>query len=337
MPHVISVANRYSIFDKPNAIKAHKGKITFLGGLPVVFGFYVSMLIIVPIFSEIPTYSYPPLVCLFAIFLYGLGDDLLSYKPWKKLFFQLLIAGIIVCKCNMYICIEDIFPGLNILRPIWIGFEVIVIAMIINAYNLIDGSDGLCSMLSLIGALVYGVLFYLNGQYFECAMAIALSGALIGFIFYNLSPAYVFMGDSCSTFIGLVFGYFTFKYLNTVNSLNLLSFSNRSVIAFSIVSLPVLDLIRLFLFRLAKGKNPFKGDANHIHHLLLRSGFSKVRVVVFLSLVQLLFIFSAFILLNGPLPASIIFNVLCYVVFIIFVNKQFASKKKTGKEFKLNS
>ena len=342
MPHIIRVANKYSIFDKPSAIKTHEGKISSLGGVPVLFGFYVSILIVVPIFHEIPANSFLPLVSLLAIFLYGLGDDLLNYKPWKKLIFQLFISSIIVYKCHLYLCMDDIFPGLKLLGPFWIGFEVIIIAIIINAYNLIDGSDGLTAILSLIGFLVYGVLFYLDGQYFECAMAIALSGALVGFIFYNLPPAYVFMGDSCSTFIGLAFGYFTFKYLNSASTSSVLSIDSHLILAFSIVSLPVLDLMRLFVYRLTKGKNPFKGDTNHIHHLLLQSGSSKTQVIVILSSVQLLFIFTAFILLNTSLPVIISSNVFWYIIFIIFVKKQFVkkqfiSKKATKKELKLNS
>ncbi len=331
MPHIIRVANKYAIFDKPSAIKAHKVNITFLGGVPVLFGFYVSLLLVVPIFYEIPAYSYPPLVALLAIFLYGLGDDLLNYKPWKKLVFQLLMSSVIVYKCHMYLCMDDVFPGLKLWSPLWMGFEVIIIATIINAYNLIDGSDGVTALLSLIGALVYGLLFYLDGQYFECAMAIALSGALIGFIFYNSPPAYVFMGDSCSTFIGLAFGYFTFKYLSGGSAPSILSIDSRTIFAFSIVSLPVLDLMRLFVYRLFKGKNPFKGDTNHIHHLLSQSGASKMQVLVILSSVQLLFIFTAFILLNSSLSVIISFSVFWYIIFIIFVNKQFISKESNEK------
>jgi UDP-GlcNAc:undecaprenyl-phosphate/decaprenyl-phosphate GlcNAc-1-phosphate transferase len=337
MPHVLRLANKYSIFDKPIGIKKHLGKITFLGGIPVLFGFYVSILIVVPIFYEIPAYTYPLLVSLLVIFVYGLGDDLLNYKPWKKLVVQLLISSIIVYKCNIHFCMSDIFPGLKQLEPFCSGIEVIIIASIINAYNLIDGSDGLTALLSLIGALTYGFLFYLDGQYFESAMAIAMAGALIGFIFYNLPPACVFMGDACSTFLGLAFGYFTFRYLNSGSFSSVLSVSNRSVIAFSIVSVPVLDLIRLFAHRLIKGKNPFKGDVNHIHHLLLQSGFSKMQVVVILSSVQLFFIFAAYMLMKSPISIFILFSIIWYIGLIIFVNKYFTSKRKREKQFNLNS
>jgi len=313
------------------------GKISFLGGIPVLFGFYVSILVVVPIFYEIPVYSYPLLVSLLVIFVYGLGDDLLNYKPWKKLVFQLLVSSIIVYKCNIYICMSEVFPGLKLSEPFCIGIQIVVIASIINAYNLIDGSDGLTALLSLIGSLTYGLLFYLDRQYFESAMAIALAGALIGFIFYNLPPACVFMGDACSTFLGLAFGYFTFKYLNSGGSSSALSTSNRSIIAFSIVSVPVLDLVRLFVFRLIKGKNPFRGDVNHIHHLLIQSGFSKMHVVVILSSIQLFFIFAACMLMKSLVSVFISFSIIWYIGFVVFVNKYYISKKEKKKQFNLNS
>jgi len=207
-------------------------------------------------------------------------DDIKSLKPWTKLLAQIL-AGIILVVAGIgasYInnpfgntiyldAIKlPITIGANVYHIVfWADLLLIVwVVLLTNATNFIDGIDGLASSLSLIaGAIIVSISLKLN-QPSMAVLAAAFSGAIIGFLPFNLPPAKIFLGDSGSMFLGLMLA------ILTVIS------GGKFATLLLVFGLVILDAVYVIIKRLIQGKNPFtSADQTHLHHRLLKAGFSK--------------------------------------------------------------
>ena len=324
IPILVKIANRFHIYDTPSLIKTHKRPTTFLGGVAIIISFLVPISLFLPDIIKKPSYINAYTIILTIIFLHGLCDDFFNYKAIRKLIIQLLLSGLLIFKTKFYLPIDNLFGLVSIPAYISIIITIICTSAIVNAYNLIDGADGLAGSISLIASLFYGILFYLDGNYFFSAMAITLSGGLIAFIFYNKPPAYIFMGDSGSLFIGMILATFTFVFIETPNGLLNFNVSNRIILSFSFLSIPILDMIRLFLYRIYFKTSPFKGDNNHIHHLMAKIGLTSKQTLLIIVTYQLLNIGVSFLALDKSWIGFVLVN-LCMYIFII----QFLRQLKT--------
>jgi UDP-GlcNAc:undecaprenyl-phosphate GlcNAc-1-phosphate transferase len=137
----------------------------------------------------------------------------------------------------------------------------------INAMNMQDGLDGLAAGMALLSALGFAVLSIQMGQSFKFLIASILSGILIGFLVYNFNPAFIFMGDSGSYFLGFVLAYLSVSFTS-------LQHWSTFLAPVLIVGAPVLDTAFAILRRLKKGVSPFSGDRSHFYDLLVSRGFS---------------------------------------------------------------
>lgn len=156
-----------------------------------------------------------------------------------------------------------------------IPFTYFSIIGVTNAINLIDGLNGLAGGISLIAFLSIGVAAYLSGNYVLAFMCIAFVGALGGFLRYNFPKARIFMGDSGSLFLG--FSLAVFSILLTQDE----RFRIEPMFPVIVLLIPIFDTLRVMLVRAFNMKNPFKADKTHLHHLLVRRGFSSVSTVIF--------------------------------------------------------
>ena len=212
------------------------------------------------------------------LYLVGMADDLngISYKA--KFLAQFLAAllmiagGVILKEFHGYIL------------PLWISipFTVFIIVFIINAINLIDGIDGLASGISIIAFIIYGGIFYYCEEYIYALLSFAPLGILLPFFYYNVfgkaeRGRKIFMGDTGSMTIGLLLCFLNIQMGNL--ELPLPDHLNPAVLAFSPLLVPGLDLVRVFLFRIRHGKNPFIADTNHIHHKLMVIGIRPRRAL----------------------------------------------------------
>jgi UDP-N-acetylmuramyl pentapeptide phosphotransferase/UDP-N-acetylglucosamine-1-phosphate transferase len=192
-----------------------------------------------------------------------------------------------------------------------------MIIVITNSINLIDGVDGLAGSLSLIISLTYGYLFYQQGEFDWMLISLSLSGALLGFLFFNFSPAKIFMGDAGSLTVGFIISVFTIHFIES-NSPNLGSYSRLKSapgIALALLIVPLYDTLRVFILRALKRTSPFKADKNHLHHWLIKNGQSHGQVTLILSTVNLLFILMAMALKdNAAYIVMLIIGVLASVV-----------------------
>lgn len=272
IPKIIKVVEHRRLMDDPNNRSSHGAKTPTLGGIAF---FYVLVLALFFIkdrdsFDE-AFHIIPGLTILFII---GLKDDLVVLSPGAKLLAQ--VAAIIFILVNPSFTIFSLNGFLNIneipyyLYLVLAGFMMLTI---INSYNLIDGIDGLASIVGIVIMIIYTTIFYLSQEYFFALVAITMNACLMAFFGFNVSSKKkIFMGDTGSLIVGFVISVLTLKFLalepEAYGELPFL-LENAPLIAISILIVPLFDTARVFAIRLANKRGPFSPDRNHIHHVLI--------------------------------------------------------------------
>ena len=274
VPAIMKVATEKKLYDLPDARKLHTKPIASLGGVGIFIGFSLAA------FLTMATQLSPELRFFFAaalvIFFLGLKDDILILSPKKKFLGQLFAAAIIIHLGGIRIDSMHGFLNLGTL-PLALSYALsyTTIIVVINAYNLIDGVDGLAGSLGVLTTGVFGAYFLIAGLPAYALLSFSMTGALLAFLYYNFNPAKIFMGDSGSLLLGLVNALLVIKFINVADAPGT-AWHLDSVVAigFSILIVPLLDTLRVFSMRLSKKRSPFSPDRNHIHHLLLDRGLN---------------------------------------------------------------
>ena len=321
IPILVKIANRFNIYEATSHIKKHNRNITFLGGVALILAFIIPLSLFIPDSIQKPKYFSAYLILITIIFLHGIGDDFFNYPPKNKFFVQTLLCSLLIYKTGFYLPVETMFAQFAIPQSVSFIITLVSAIGIVNAYNLIDGSDGLAASISLIASLFYAVCFYLDGNMFFCIVALSSASALIAFFLYNKPPAYIFMGDSGSLFLGMLLATFTIVFINEKSTYLDLNVSNRVILAFSFLSIPILDMVRLFSVRIYNKKSPFKGDNNHIHHLMTNIGFTSKQTLLIIITFQILNIGIAFLALNKSWIGFVIVNICTYTIVIQFLRQ----------------
>ena len=256
-PFLFPLSRILGAIDVPlDSRRMHSRPVSRLGGLAVFFGFLIGAAI---------ELSLPLGVGSLVIVSIGIIDDIYRIDAYRKLLFQATAAALAVAAGARAPIGNPVLSAL--LAFLWL-------IALPNAFNLIDGLDGLCARVAIFSSLA---LFALNGS----TAAAALAGAALGFLPYNLRPARMFLGDTGALFIGFSLG---------VISLDALSKNPTQAGAVSVLlifALPLADASTAILRRAAKGKNPFSPDREHFHHKLIDRGFSHKEASLILSLVSL--------------------------------------------------
>jgi len=294
IPAIIKVAREKKLFDMPDARKLHSRPIASLGGVGIFLGFLIACLLSVSSGFN-PEFQYFFAAAIIIFFL-GLKDDILILSASKKFLVQMAAAAIIIHLGN--IRIDSMYGILDIYelpQAVSIIISYITIIVIINAFNLIDGVDGLAASLGLMTMAIFGTYFYLVGLPAYSLLAFAMAGSLAAFLIFNYHPAKIFMGDSGSLLLGLVNAVLVIKFI-TVASVPATAFSIGSAVAvgFAILIVPLFDTLRVFSIRIFKGRSPFSPDRNHIHHLLLDRGWNHRSVTICCLLLNIMFIAFAY-------------------------------------------
>lgn len=302
IPSVIRVSYLKHLYDVPDERKSHEKVIPTLGGLAIFAGFMISSSLFI---TEQSHFNFNYLVgALMIIFFIGIKDDILITAPIKKLMGQLLAAAILVILGGVRITSMYGFLGIDELNPeIASALTIFTIVVIMNGFNLIDGINWLSAGVSVVVSSVFGIWFYLNGFYDLTVISSALVGSLIGFLWFNKTPAQIFMGDTGSLIIGLIISVQAIFFIQLNPQASALPVNSVPIIAFGVLIVPLFDTLRVFLFRALKGKSPLNPDRNHIHHRLLDLGFSHMQGSLIIMTFNVLFIGVIYLLRNiGSLP-----------------------------------
>ncbi|MDG0817359.1 MraY family glycosyltransferase [Bdellovibrio svalbardensis] len=302
IPIIIRVADLKHLMDEPDSErKIHSKKTPTLGGIAIFAGttFAFSSFSDFLRTDEIH-FMIPALVLLFFA---GVKDDILLLAPWKKLSVQIGCAALLTVLGNLRLTnLWGMFEIGAISEPTGIVLTIIIIVSLINAFNLIDGANGLAGGLGLISSIFFGVWFALTNSFSLSTLAFSLAGALLGFLFFNFNHAKIFMGDTGSMIIGFIISILAIKFIegNRMPGVenSALYIKAAPGVAIAAVLIPLLDMTRVFIYRLFKKRNPFSADRNHIHHLLIDMGLSHVKVSVTLYAASLFFLGVALYLRN---------------------------------------
>ena len=269
-PMVRDLALHYAIVDCPDVQrKLHIRAVPRVGGIPIILsyaGAVLLMVIFAPHWVEL-TVRHRRLVlelcpAVAVIFLTGLIDDLFCLKPWQKLAGQILAAALAV-SCGQTISLASSHPGALLVT---IPLSMMWLIGCANAFNLIDGMDGLAAGVGLFATLTTAAVGVIQGD-MGLAMATApLAGCLLAFLRYNFNPASVFLGDSGSLTIGFMMGCFSLIWGQ--HSGNLLGLAAPTMV----MALPLLDVALAIMRRRLRRQPIFQGDRGHIHHMILARG-----------------------------------------------------------------
>ena len=313
IPKVITVVRQRALLDKPGNHKIHSHDVPTLGGIGIFAGFIFGYLLGVD--KNVTGLSYFTAATIMLFFV-GVKDDLIYLHPKKKLIGELGSALVIVLFTDLRLTNMHGFLGYTDISALGSYFVTIfVILLIINAVNLIDGIDGLAAAVGIIASGVFGTSFYLSGDYGYAAMAAALLGALVAFIRFNVSdgPNKIFMGDTGSLVIGFTLAVFAirFNYIEAEHGL-FISLKSTPAISIAILIVPLFDTLRIILVRIRNHQRPYVADQRHIHHLMLRAGFSHKVATLYISLFNISLIALVFLLDDlGIFPLGVLMLALC--------------------------
>jgi UDP-N-acetylmuramyl pentapeptide phosphotransferase/UDP-N-acetylglucosamine-1-phosphate transferase len=298
IPSVVDVAKLKNLYAVPNERTSHQSSIPTLGGFAVFSGFIVSVMI----FAYIPNISYLQYIVagMLVVFLLGLKDDVIQLSPMTKIVGEILAATIIIDLGNVRITGLYGFMGVSSIGPYSSDLlSIFVIIAIVNAFNLIDGIDGLASGVGIIAGLTFGFWFYIAGYIQLAILAFSLVGALIAFFGYNVFSVKnkIFMGDIGSLVLGFMMSIFAIKF----NELNLsykgeLRIFAAPAVSIGILIVPIFDTIRVFTLRMIKGRSPFSADRQHVHHYVVDLVGSHKKATAIILSVNIAFIVVAILL-----------------------------------------
>lgn len=289
IPKILLISFRKQLFDYADERKVHTGIVPRLGGVAFTPAVVISVALLVGVNAVVNELDFGRflngssqlalgLCALLLLYFEGVADDLIGVGYKAKFGFQFFCASLVVASG---IWLNDLYGLLGIhALPAWVGYplSVVVIVFVLNAVNLIDGIDGLASGLSAIATFFFGCLFAYQGEWIYATLAFTTLGTLLPFYYYNVfgraqERRKIFMGDAGSQTIGLILGTLAIRLSQSDPTL-LKSVPDPIVVAFSLLLVPVLDVLRVIIHRVRNGQNPFKPDMNHIHHKFLALGMS---------------------------------------------------------------
>jgi UDP-N-acetylmuramyl pentapeptide phosphotransferase/UDP-N-acetylglucosamine-1-phosphate transferase len=198
---------------------------------------------------------------------------------------------------------------------------VFLFVLLINGFNLIDGIDGLASGLGIVISAFYGSWFIYSGHYTAGVISLSIAGALIAFFRYNIFSRNnkLFLGDTGSMITGYVVAFLTVQFIEyNLNAPAGIGMKSAPAVAYGLLIVPLIDMLKVFILRSWNGKSPFKADRNHIHHTLLSLGCSHLEATLILSGMTILFLALAMVLRDlGALWLMILLTAAAFLVISV--------------------
>lgn len=277
----------------------HKTPLPRLGGVAIFLAFLVAVGIAGLVSLWRPGFDLgfswktlgSILLPAFLIFLLGVYDDLRGVGPYTKFAVQAVAGAILFAFGLRVLDLPVLFGGQHFPWFVSLPLTILWVIAITNAFNLIDGLDGLAAGSALFSTLVVFVVALLSHSVLVSFMALALTGAILGFLRFNFNPATIFLGDSGSLFIGFMLSALALRGAQKAPTI--------VAVAIPVVSfgLPILETTLSVIRRFISGRPVFTADREHIHHKLLQLGMSHRQVVVLLYGVSAVFAMLSLFLL----------------------------------------
>ena len=336
-PVVRSMAIRFGVVDLPDARRPHKSLTARGGGVAVVFGVHAACLVAVLISGPMLAGALDLLwwqkfaMASLVLLVVGVIDDVRGMRPLIKLGGQVAAALIMWFSGTRF----GLLLGYNLPAPVDCALVVIWLVAIINAFNLIDGLDGLASGLAIISAVGLCGILLMQQSPGEVLLLLGFIGACLGFLRYNFNPASIFLGDTGSMFIGFTLG------VVSLQTFNKNTFLISMAIPIMVLGVPIYDALLAIWRRSVRswvsGKNGgtkrgiMQPDVEHLHHRLSKSGLSTKRVATFLYLLNGgLVVFGLAIMLFQSHAAGIFLIALLAGVYVLMRQLAVIELRETG-------
>ncbi len=273
-------AKKVGLVDKPNYRKRHQGAIPLVGGISVFAG---------SCFAFALTDLYVPhamlyLGCAGCLVLVGVLDDRFDISIKIRALVQAGVAGVMMMKAKLYLLsLGNIFgPWELFVGPFGYVLTLFAVWAAINAFNMVDGIDGLLGGLSCVTFLAMGAILLADGQFSLAMWCFSMIAAIFPYILLNLGILgrhyKVFMGDAGSTLIGFTIIWILMEATQGEDH------PINPVTALWLIAIPLMDMVAIMYRRLSKGMSPFSADRQHIHHLIMRAGFTSSQAFLLITL-----------------------------------------------------
>lgn len=291
---VLKVAKVKGLVDNPNARKLQKVPVPVLGGIAVFFGLLFGLLTYAG--TNFLVHGFDPWVLTKGSSLVGIGpallgasimlyvgalDDIMGLTPKARLLIEVLVMLGVIYGSGM--CVDS-FHGLWGVEEIswWIAVPLTVFAGvgIINAYNMVDGVNGLSSGLCMACSCIFGAIFVKRGDTSNAAFAFCFAGALLPFYVHNVfgKRSRMFIGDAGTMVMGLLVSWFIIRMLSCRNATELKPEDGKELclvaMMLAVASVPVFDTLRVMTARVLRHESPFHADKTHLHHIFIATGVS---------------------------------------------------------------
>lgn len=304
VPLVIAYSKKQGLIDKPNERKIHKEPISRLGGVAIWSSTMLTFLFLV-FLSYYPYGSLLSGILLGSslMFFLGLIDDLYTLDAKFKLFIQVAIATLVYLLGVKIDTIINPFGGVIHLGHFSYLITLLWIVGISNAVNFIDGIDGLAGSVVTVNSITLGIIAVamVPPNPMSALIAFILAGSMLAFLTYNFNPAKIFMGDSGALFSGFL--------LATLSITGVMKAATLAImLPFVVLAVPIIDITYASLRRISKGKSPFVADSEHIHHKLLKAGFTQNMTVAILTSIAIV---------AGAIASYFVGSIKHYVIYII--------------------
>lgn len=324
-PLVIKLAVKIGALDVPkDNRRVHKTPVPLMGGLAIYMGFILTVIIFMPMTKQI--------IGLLAgstfITISGLVDDIRPMKAKTKLLLQIIGAVILVYSGITIKFVSNPFDAIDGMWDLgWLSIPATIfwIVGVTNAFNLIDGLDGLAAGVASISCLTLFIISVLNGRITAALLTAVLAGSTIGFLPYNFNPAKIFMGDTGAQLLGYV--------LAAISIQGAIKYAAAIVITVPVLALglPIYDTLAAVARRFRNKRPVMEADREHLHHKLLDLGLSQKQAVCVMYFISGLLGISAIFATEISTVQS--FLVLISVMFIVVVlSKQLGLVKKNKRE-----
>ena len=299
IPTVVKISRRKNLMDEPGSRSSHLRKIPNLGGISMFYSLAVCASIFAFELFDLYKFLFASLVILLYI---GVMDDIVVMRAYKKLFAQIIVTSLMVIGSDVRIrSFFGLFGVYELNYFFSVAISIFTFIVLINAFNLIDGIDGLAGGYSILCSAMFGISYYRLGEYNYPLVVLSgvIIGCVIGFLYFNLSNYRnnkIFMGDTGSMILGFLLAFTAICFIDIFIDKELPEvpryyLQSAPAIAMAILILPIIDTLNVFIIRICNGKSPFVADKNHIHHSLLKLGLTHRRSTVYI-LMYYLFIVS---------------------------------------------
>ncbi len=333
---LMPIAKSIGLLDHPSDRKIHQNPISLAGGTAI----FLAMIITITLTTSYTTEALPLLAACGLMLITGMFDDLRELSARIRFILQILACCIMIFASDVLLTDFGSLMWNGVFQLGWFSIPITIFAAlgVINAFNMMDGIDGLASMVFIIAGTAMAWLALRAGQTFNASMLIIVVGAVLGFFLLNARlpwnrRARVFLGDSGSIFLGMFLAW---------QFIDLGSGDDRAfapMTAVWLLGVPLVDTIRLMTQRWRSGGSPLQADQFHLHHAFLKAGFSVTQTVVAITLLVL---FTTTIGLTGQIlewPEYLMFYgyIACGLVYLHIMRRCWRDGRFLGRKVTRNA